>query len=89
MVAWTLIRTTRDRKVSGAAPTLIVRCRAGHLFTTVWLPFVTFKAVRIGMVRIQYCPVGDHVTLVVPIDPSSLTESEREFAENHPDSLVP
>jgi hypothetical protein len=89
VVVWTLLRTTNRQKGSVAPPTVIVRCRQGHVFTTVWVPFVTFKAIRVGILRIQYCPVGDHVTVVVPVNPSSLSEAERRFAEDHRDSLVP
>jgi hypothetical protein len=89
LLGWSFFRTSGTRAPAGAPATLIVRCRNGHLFTTVWIPFVTFKAIRIGLMRIQYCPVGEHLTTVVPVDPSTLTELERRFAVNHPDSLVP
>ncbi|MEU7869966.1 hypothetical protein [Dactylosporangium sp. NPDC049140] len=41
-----------------------VRCRDGHVFTTDWVPGVSFKAVRLGATRFQYCPVGRHWTFV-------------------------
>ena len=31
----------------------IVRCRSGHLFTTVWVPFGSFKALRFGRLRLS------------------------------------
>jgi hypothetical protein len=34
---------------------VIVRCRGGHLFVTTWIPMMSFKAIRIGLVRIQHC----------------------------------
>jgi hypothetical protein len=37
-----------------------VRCSAGHLFTTIWVPLGSLKAVRLGGTRYQYCPVGHH-----------------------------
>lgn len=37
-----------------------VRCSAGHLFTTIWMPIASIKAVRLGGERWQYCPVGHH-----------------------------
>jgi hypothetical protein len=43
---------------------VIVRCRDGHLFMTTWIPMMSFKAIRLGLLRVQYCPVGDHVTAV-------------------------
>jgi hypothetical protein len=27
---------------------LIVRCRQGHLFTTIWIPGASLKAIRLG-----------------------------------------
>ncbi|HEX8946669.1 MAG TPA: hypothetical protein VF829_00430 [Candidatus Paceibacterota bacterium] len=68
---------------------VVVRCRDGHLFTTIWIPLISFKAVRLGMTRFQRCPVGEHWTLVTPVDTSTLTEEEKRFAAAHPDSLIP
>ena len=31
-----------------------VRCRAGHLFTTTWIPGGSLKAIRLGLWRIQF-----------------------------------
>jgi hypothetical protein len=36
----------------------IVRCSKGHLFTTIWVPLASFKAVRLGSRRYQRCPGG-------------------------------
>jgi hypothetical protein len=70
-------------------PDTIVRCRDGHLFTTIWIPFMSFKAIRLGMMRIQYCPVGRHWTTVTPVDASTLTQAElREAAQTH-DRQIP
>ncbi len=68
---------------------VIVRCRSGHLFTTVWIPGVKFKALDFGLVRFQHCPVGEHWTFVVPVRDSDLTDEERRFAEQHHDVPVP
>lgn len=68
---------------------VVVRCREGHLFTTIWIPLVSLKAVRLGLVRLQYCPVGDHLTFVTPVRDSDLTDEERRFAEGHHDRRVP
>jgi hypothetical protein len=67
----------------------VVRCRRGHLFTTVWIPGASVKAVRLGFWRIQWCPVGRHVDLVRPVKNADLTEAERSFALSHHDVLVP
>jgi hypothetical protein len=66
-----------------------VRCRKGHLFTTVWIPGVSFKSVRLGWWRIQRCPVGKHWTIVAPVKIAELTRRERRFAEGHRDVPVP
>lgn len=68
---------------------VVVRCREGHLFTTIWIPLASLKAVRLGLVRLQYCPVGDHLTFVTPVRDSDLTDEERRFAERHHDRRVP
>ena len=67
----------------------VVRCRAGHLFTTTWIPGASLKAVRLGLWRIQWCPVGRHVDLVRLVKEADLTEAEREFALAHHDVPVP
>ncbi len=67
----------------------IVRCRKGHLFSTVWIPGASVKALRLGFWRIQWCPVGRHVDLVRPVKGADLTEAERSFALSHHDVLVP
>jgi hypothetical protein len=67
----------------------IARCRQGHLFSTIWIPGGSLKAIRLGLWRIQWCPVGRHVDLVRLVKESDLTESEREFAASHRDTLVP
>jgi hypothetical protein len=67
----------------------IVRCRQGHLFTTVWIPGVKLKALDLGVARIQHCPVGKHWTLVTPVQDSSLTEEERQSAREHHDVRIP
>ena len=70
-------------------PRVVVRCRAGHLFTTVWMPLASFKALRLGFTRFQYCPVGRHWTLVVPVPDRDLTDVERQEAELHHDTWIP
>ena len=57
-----------------------VRCRAGHLFTTIWIPLASLKALRLGGRRFQHCPVGHHWTTVVPLDPTSATPADLETA---------
>jgi len=67
----------------------VVRCRSGHLFTTLWIPGASLKAVRLGWWRFQRCPVGVHWSLVTPAKASDLTEEERELASQHRDVRIP
>jgi hypothetical protein len=73
----------------GLAGRVIVRCRAGHLFTTIWIPGASLKALRLGWMRVQYCPVGRHFSLVTLVPEADLTEDEREIAADHPDLRIP
>jgi len=66
----------------------VVRCRDGHLFTTIWIPGASLKAVRLGTVRIQYCPVGRHFTVVRPVKEAELAGAERPAELPH-DVLIP
>jgi hypothetical protein len=59
---------------------VIVRCRQNHLFTTIWIPAVSLKALRLGWWRGQYCPVGGHWTTVTPVDAAELSDDERSAA---------
>ena len=68
---------------------VVVRCREGHLFTTLWIPGIKFKALEFGVVRFQYCPVGKHWSLVAPVRDSTLTNEQRQFAEQHRDAPFP
>ena len=68
---------------------LVVRCRQGHLFTTLWLPGVSLKSVRFGWWRLQRCPVGKHWSIVTPVKESELTEEDRRSASEHRDIWLP
>lgn len=67
----------------------VVRCRRGHLFTTIWIPGVKLKALDLGVARFQRCPVGGHWTLVTPVKESSLTAEELEAAHAMRDVPIP
>jgi hypothetical protein len=67
----------------------LVRCHAGHLFTTIWLPGVSVKSIRLGWWRIQRCPVGAHWTVVRPVRAADLTESELRGARERRDLRLP
>lgn len=66
-----------------------VRCRQGHLFTTVWIPGASLKALRFGLWRLQWCPVGRHIALVRIVRNADLSAEERESAADHHDAPVP
>jgi hypothetical protein len=68
---------------------VIVRCRRGHLFTTTWIPGVSFKSIRLGWWRLQWCPVGAHFSLVRPVKAADLTDDERLSAELQHDVRIP
>jgi hypothetical protein len=86
VVAYTLIARRLGYKLGG---NVIVRCRQGHLFTTLWIPGVKLKAIDLGVARVQYCPVGNHWSLVVPVRESDLTEEERQRARERHDARIP
>jgi len=67
----------------------IVRCRQGHMYSTVWLPGVKFKELDLAVARVQRCPVGQHWSLAVPVRDVSLTEEERQYALAHHDIKIP
>jgi hypothetical protein len=67
----------------------VVRCRQGHLFTTIWIPGVKLKALDLVVARVQRCPVGKHWSLVVPVRDADLTDAERQFAKEHHDLRIP
>jgi hypothetical protein len=58
-----------------------VRCSAGHLFTTIWVPLGSLKAVRLGWTRYQYCPVGHHWAAVTRQDLDDASPTAEEVAK--------
>lgn len=82
----TVVARRRGYKVGGD---VIVRCRRGHLFTTIWIPGASLKSVRLGWYRFQRCPVGNHWSLVQPVREADLTEDERRAAAEHRDLRIP
>jgi len=73
----------------GFAGDVVVRCRRGHLYTTIWVPGASLKSVRLGWWRLQRCPVGGHWSLVTPVRQSVLTEDERRTADENRDIRIP
>jgi hypothetical protein len=68
---------------------ITVRCREGHVFTTIWIPGVSVKSARLGPWRLQRCPVGGHWSIVTPVKESDLSRWQRRSARAHRDIRVP
>lgn len=66
----------------------VVRCSSGHLFTTLWFPLGSFKALRFGKSRLQWCPVGRHVAVVRRADQAELSADDLAEAHEHHDALI-
>ncbi|MHB8293766.1 MAG: hypothetical protein ACYDH5_03920 [Acidimicrobiales bacterium] len=66
-----------------------VRCREGHLFTTIWVPFGSLKAARFGRRRFERCPVGHHWSMVTPLDPHTAAAADLEQAAAVHDVRIP
>lgn len=82
--------TVKGRKAGyGFGGRTYARCSKGHLFTTIWVPGASLKAIRLGWKRAQWCPVGHHFAVVTPLKESDLTPEERLEAESHPDASIP
>lgn len=77
------------RRGYGIGGDTVVRCRAGHLFTTIWIPGVSVKALRLGWARFQRCPVGRHWTLVTPVRAGDLSPADRLLAGTRHDIRIP
>jgi hypothetical protein len=87
LLVGTLVARRRGYPVGGE---VVVRCLDGHLFTTIWIPGGSFKAIiRLGWRRFQWCPVGEHWTWVAPVRDSDLTDAERRLAVMHRDVRIP
>jgi hypothetical protein len=86
MVAATLVARRLGYNLGG---NVVVRCRKGHLYTTLWIPGVKLKGLDLGVARVQRCPVGGHWSLVTPVRDSDLTDEERQFARAHHDVWIP
>jgi hypothetical protein len=77
------------RRGYGLGGDVVVRCRRGHLFTTIWIPGASVKAFRLGWWRFQRCPVGRHWSFVTPVSRTELTDDDRRAAGEHKDIRIP
>jgi hypothetical protein len=85
-VVGTVVARVLGYRVGGET---VVRCRRGHLFTTIWIPGASLKSIRLGWWRIQRCPVGHHWSIVVPVKEGDLSSRERRRAREIRDVPVP
>ncbi len=77
------------RRGYGLGGNVIVRCREGHLFTTIWIPGASLKSLRFGPRRFERCPVGHHWSLVTLVRESDLSGRARRTARAHKDIRIP
>lgn len=77
------------RQGYGVGGNTLVRCRQGHLFTTIWIPGVSVKSLRLGWWRFQHCPVGKHWDLVRPVRAGDLSADELLAASAVKDIRIP
>jgi hypothetical protein len=68
---------------------VVVRCRAGHLFSTIWFPGISVKSIRLLWWRVQRCPVGGHWTIVTPVGRGELGETQLRSARERRDVRLP
>jgi len=68
---------------------VVVKCRSGHVFSTIWIPGGSLKSLRLGFWRLQWCPVGRHVALVHPLKDDEVSDEVRQVAAAHHDASIP
>jgi hypothetical protein len=85
-VVGTVVARVLGYRVGGKT---VVRCRRGHLFTTIWIPGASIKSIRLGWWRIQRCPVGRHWSIVVPVREADLSARQRRSAHQVHDVPIP
>jgi len=89
LVAVVGARAGRGRGYSGMGGNTVVRCSQGHLFTTLWIPGSSLKAVRLGYKRFLRCPVCEKWRVVEPVPDSELTPEDRMVAAQRHDTKLP
>ncbi len=67
----------------------IVECEQGGLFSTIWVPFVSLKAVRLGSKRLQRCPIHKKWEKVHRVETSTLSADALANARVVTDSRIP
>jgi hypothetical protein len=66
----------------------VIRCSEGHLYTAVWIPFISLRSVRLGWNRrLDHCPVNGKWRMASVVSPDELTESQLAEAREHNSGL--
>jgi hypothetical protein len=79
LVGVTIFNIAMQRRGYSIPGRTVVRCSKGHIFRTLWIQGVSFKAIRLGpRTRFQYCPVGKHLAIVHPVKDQDLTAQDRK-----------
>ena len=66
----------------------VVRCSGGAYYETKWVPFTSFKAIRLGTKRFQRCPVHDKWEVTTLVPQRDLTPEIRQQAAAYRDDGV-
>jgi hypothetical protein len=78
------VAVSKARGRPALAGEIVVRCSKGHVFTTTWSPLGSLTSIRLGAAWVQRCPVGNHWSLVKPVNDSELTDDDRrQLAAQH------
>ncbi len=85
-VAGTVVATRLGYSFGG---NVVVKCRSGHVFSTIWIPGGSLKSLRLGFWRVQWCPVGKHVTLVHQLKRAEISDEVRQAAAARHDARIP
>ena len=79
LVVMTVLNIVMRRKGYSIPGRTVVRCSKGHLFRTLWVEGVSFKAIRLGpTTRFQYCIAGKHWGIIHPVKDQDLTSEDRK-----------
>jgi hypothetical protein len=87
IIAKVVLSFSRGRRA--IAGDVIVRCGKGHVFRTSWSPLGSLTSIRLGSARFQHCPVGDHWSLVRPVNDADLTDDDRRMLVHNDRKRLP
>lgn len=67
----------------------IVECSSGAYYSTIWVPLVSFKALRLGNTRVQPCPIHHKWEKTWLVAPDTLEPEVLAKARATRDSRIP